>query len=110
MENQDEYLAHRHAKREDVSKDTPGFAGKIEIQNSKNSPLVVDEHRERTELTETTVSAWKFTTSGWQFQVTAVGNDAQKHSGHGYVVVSLVGLAELYRTIGDTLRKHHVLV
>lgn len=84
---QDEALARRHEEREAISR---------------------TERKRLYESEEVALTAWEFPTQGWRLQVTAKG-EAKQQSGDGYIVLTIVGAAQLWRDLGQSLREKGVI-
>lgn len=91
MNEQDKLLAERHAERERLSEEQ--IIQKLGIE------------RERTESKECTITWWKYPEQSPQFQITATADTTGKR----YVVLSLIGLADLYYRISEVLQKQGVI-
>lgn len=98
MNEQDRLLAERHAERERIANE----------RNDREVPSTYAPiQRERTESKECTITWWKYPEQSPQFQITATASypTGEKR----YVVLSLIGLADLYYQISEVLQKQGVI-
>lgn len=88
---------------------TPQCVHLQEMKAAATAALSEKREPEHYDGDEVAISVWKFPRQGEQFQIVAKDTQVQAQ-GKGYLLLSLVGAAQLYRQLGEALRKRGVIV